>query len=281
MAEHITSLRIGPGKRSPFNWLKWLDEEVRRDASGSNWQQHPPFQFARCRLFMMARYPQLQRPFHDQVLTQEWSRGENQILGHPEARQGLDGLNDRQRKELAALFLDSIDSLKAYRSYRRTATRVHKLAGETARQTRMLGRKLGKARRALEDLHEYAGSLDELLSRDHMRATKTCLETLRMLKEDTDPDFYRSIKGEYPALEDPVTLGMVQLYWFFRHGCGFSGDQAEVQVAQIRNALWAEHGVPQVDYRPNYQMAGVSRGCDAVHIAVLRFMKGTSRRRTL
>lgn len=281
MATRITSGRTGGGKRSPFNWLEWLDEEVRNFPSTANWLQHPPFQFARCRLFMMARYPRLQRSFPDEILCQEWSRGEHQILGHPEARLALDTLNDQQRKELAALFLDTIDSLKSYRAYRRRANLVHKLAGETPSRMRMLTRKLERARRALEDLRKYAASLDELLGWEHVRATKTCLETLQKLKQDTDPEFYQSIKTEYPALEDPVTLGMVQLYWFFRHGCRLSGDQAEVQVGRIRNAFWAEHGVPQVDYRPKYQMAGISKGCDAVHIAVLRFKQGTSRRKTL
>jgi hypothetical protein len=279
MAARILSSRAGAGKRSPFNWLKWLDGEVGKFPSTADWSRHPPFQFARCRLFMMARYPKLQRPFPDEVLYREWSRGENQILGHSEARYAVDGLNDRKRKELAALFLDSIDSLKSYRSYRRAANRVHKLAGVAPRQTRMLARKLGKARRALEDLREYAGSLDEVLGMEHVRAAKKCLETLEKLKEDSAPDFYQSIEGEYPVLEDPVTLGMVQLYWFFRHGCGLSGDEAEVHVARIRNAFWTEHGVQEVPYRPEYQPEQ-SKGCDAVHIAVLRFKQGTSHRRT-
>ena len=279
MGERITSRGIGPGKRSTFNWLKWLDKEVRKDPSGSNWQQHPPFQFARCRLFMMARYPHLQPIFSDEVLHNEWSRGESQILAHPEARYALDGLNDRQRKELAALFLDSIDSIKSYGSYRTTANRVHKLAGEAARQTRMLARKLGKARRALEDLREYSGSLDEVLGMEHVRATKKCLETLQKLKEDSAPEFYQSIEGDYPALEAPVALGTIQLYWFFRHGCGFTGDEAEVRVARIRNAFWTEHGVPEVPYRPEYQ-TGESKGCDAVHVTIRRFKQGTSRQRS-
>lgn len=281
MATRITSGRTGAGKRSPFNWLEWLDEEVRNFPGTANWLQHPPFQFARCRLLMMARYPRLQRSFPDEVLCREWSRGEHQIFGHPEARLALDTLSDQQRKELAALFLDTIGSLKSYRAYRWRANRVHKLAGEASSRTRMLTRKLERARRALEDLRRYAASLDELLGWEHVRATKACLETLQKVKEETDCEFYQSIKCKYPALEEPVALGMVQLYWFFRHGCGRSGDEAEVRVARIRNAFWTEHGVPKVHYRPKYQMAGESKGCDAVHMAVLRFELGTSRRKTL
>lgn len=247
MAGRITSRRAGAGKS--FNWLKWLDEEVQKFPSAADWLQHPPFQFARCRLFMMARYSQLRRPFPDEVLSQEFSRAEHRIAEHPEARHALDGLNDQRKKEIAALFSDIIESLRSYRSHRRSANRVHKLTGEAPSRTRMLTRKLEKARRALGDLREYAGSLDELLGWEHVRAAESSLRALQKLKEDTAPEFYQSLKSEYPALEDPVTLGMVQLYWFLRHGCGLSGDEAEVRVARIRNSLWTEHGVPEVEYR--------------------------------
>ena len=280
MAEPITSRRVGASGLSPFNWLKWLDKEVRKFPSGAKWLTHPPFQFARCQRFMMARYPQLCHPFQNEILGRVFSGAEHQILEHREARHVASGLNDRQRKELAALFLDTVDSLKSHRAHRRFANRVHKLADEAPSRTRMLTRKLEKARQALEELCEYAGSLDELLGWEHVRATRKCLETLRRLKENSAQDFYQSIEGEYPALEDPVTLGTVQLYWFFRHGCRLSGDEAEVRVARIRNAFWTEHAVPEVPYRPEYQ-TGESKGCDAVHIAVLRFKQGTSRRRTL
>lgn len=278
MAERITGRRVGAAKTSLFNWLKWLDGEVWKFPTGANWTQHPPFQFARCRLFMMARYPQLQRFLPDEVLYRELARAESRVLGHPEARHALDGLDDRQRKELAALFSDSIYSLQTYRSHRRSGKRARKLAQEAKRRTRMLTRKLLKARSALEDLRQYAAGLDVVLGWDHVRTAKTCLETLEKLKEDADPEFCQSMKGEYPELEDPVALGTVQLYWFFRHGCSLSGDEAEVRVARIRNAFWTEHGVPEVPYRPEYQ-TGESKGCDAVHVAILRFNQGTSRRR--
>jgi hypothetical protein len=279
MAERITSSRVGPGRPSLFNWLKWLDKVVRKFPSEANWLQYPPFQFARCRLFMMARYPQLRRPFFDEVLCRELSSGEHRILEHRDTRHTVNGLNDQQRKELAALFLDIVESLKSYRAHRRRANRVNKLAREAPSRTRMLTRKLGKARRALENLRVYAQSLDELLGWEHARLTKICLEALQKLKEDSDPKFYKSIEAEYPVLEDPAALGTVQLYWFFRHGCRLSGDEAEVRVARIRNAFWTEHGVSEVPYRPKYQ-PGESKGCDAVHVTILRFKQGTPRRRS-
>lgn len=275
MAERTSSRRVGA---SLFNWLSWLDKEVRKVASGADWLQHAPFQFNRCRLFLMVRHPHLRRPFPDEILYQEVARAENQVSGHPQARHALDGLNDQQRKELAALFLDTIDSLRSYGAHRRRTNRVHKLAGDAPRQVRKLTRKLEKAARVLEDLRNYAASLDELLGWERERAAKICLKTLRKLKEDLAPEFYESIRTEYPALENPVTLGMVQLYWFFRNGCRLAGDEAEVRVARIRNAFWTAHGVSEVPYRPEYQ-TGESKGCDAVHVTILRFKQGTYRRR--
>jgi hypothetical protein len=278
MTARTTSRRTSLGESTLFNWLNWLDEEVQRFPREANWLQHPPFQFARCRLFMTVRYLELQRPLVDELLCRELSRGEQRILEHQDGGNIVKGLKDQQRKQLAALFLDIVNSLENYSAHRRRASRVHKLADETPRRKRMLASKLAKASRALEDLHKYAASLDEVLGWQHVRATKICLKRLRRLKEEAYPEFHQSIKAEYPSLENPVTLGMVQLYWFLRHGCGLSGDQAEIQVARIRNAFWTDYGVPKVNYRPEYQ-TGESKGCDCVHLAVQRF-KGTSCRKT-
>jgi hypothetical protein len=277
MATRVTNSRAGAGK--PFNWLKWLDEEVRKFPSEANWLQHPPFQFARCRLFMMARYPHLKRRFPDEVLSREFSRGEHQISEDPEARHALNGLSDQKRKEAAALSLDIIESLQTYTSHGRSRKKFYKLAAEAPSRTRMLIRKREKAHRALEDLRNYAESLDMMLSWEDVLAAKECLKLLQNLK-NPEPEFYESLRTEYPALKDPATLGTVQLYWFFRHGCRLSGDEAEVRVAGIRNAFWTEHSVPRVHYRPEYQ-TGESKGCDAVHVTVLRFKQGTPRRKTL
>jgi hypothetical protein len=70
--------------------------------------------------------------------------------------------------------------------------------------------------------------------------------------------------------EDPEVFGMVQLYWFFRHGCTLSGHESEVRVARLRNAFWTEYGATKVKYLAKYD--GVkAQGCDAVRLAVRRF----------
>jgi hypothetical protein len=136
-----------------------------------------------------------------------------------------------------------------------------------------MNKKLKNARAALKQLHDYAELLDiQIVS----ALAAACLKKLSAPLDST-PEFYKWLKAKYHALEDPVERGMVQLYWFFRHGCGLTGREAEVRVARIRNAFWKKHGVSEVPFRPEYRV-GESRGCDAVHTAVRRF-KGTSPRR--
>jgi hypothetical protein len=297
MGEH-TSSRGAAARKAPSlcNWLKELDKEVKKFPASANWQEHPVFKFARCRLFMMARYPRLARPFSDEILCREFSRGEVQISEHPSARSVVDDLNARQRTELAALFLDTITSLQVYGAYKPLARRVQKLAGEEPRRMRMLVRKSDKVWAALRELRDYAKSLDSLLGREYLLAADACLNQFEKLfgkpfdgeddkkadpgvrakrflgkpKNDAYSWFFESIKSEYPlSLEDPTTLGMVQLYWLFRHGCELSGHESEVRVGMIRNAFWTKYDVSSVPLRRG--TAEESKGCNAVHTAVLRF----------
>jgi hypothetical protein len=271
--------RLGPSRRSPFNWLQWLDYEVEGFSNTSNWTHHPPFQLARCQLFMMARYPQFERPFADGVLFREFSRGKKQLSEHPEARLSLSGLNDRQKTEAAALVIDIIEALSSYKAYRRRANRVHELAREAPSRIRMLNRKLKRAREAIEELREYSREVEGSLGWEYAGAAEDALVRLHRLNEDNHPEYYRTVVDEYPELEAPVTLGMIQLYWFFRYGCELTGDDAEVRVGRIRNAFWTSHGVSEVEIRTSYQ-TGLSKGCDAVHVAVSRFKQGTSLRKS-
>jgi hypothetical protein len=150
-------VRVGAGHIQPSAGFRAAFQRVARmfltlGVKGST--RRAPFQFARCRDSMMARYPPVRPRFPNEILGRAISGVEHQILEHREGRHALDGLNNRQRKEQAALFLATIESLKSYRAHRRRADRVHKLAGEAPNRTRMLARRLEKARRALADLRE-------------------------------------------------------------------------------------------------------------------------------
>lgn len=271
MAEH-TNRRGVAGKQSLFNWLKWLDKKVRKFASGANWLQYPPLRFARCRLFMMARFPDLPRPFPDSVLCDELSRGEKLIRDSDHAERILRDLKPGQRSQLAGLLLDVIDALEFYTRHRQSSKSVSKLAVEHKRRERMLLRKVSKIRRELERLLKYAEELDRLLSQEYVHAAKRCLKSLANLKENShDEEFYRFLRSEYPTLEDPRQLGMVELYWFFRNECGCSGTDSEVRVAMLANDFLAS----PLKYIPKYN-GPESQGCPAVRIAVSRFHPRTT-----
>jgi len=131
--------------------------------------------------------------------------------------------------------------------------------------------------KALNDLGEYASRLDpqygfkELPARVHL-----CVIALRKFASTEGlADEYRRCRelGDDPRrnpirFTDPTSRCMVSLYWFFRHECSLSGDEAEVRVAKIRNTQWLDW-VSTVGYIAEYD--GVqNRGCEAVHAAVLR-----------
>jgi hypothetical protein len=274
VAEDTGRRRAVARKSRPlFNWLKWFDGEVQAFREPDQ-RKHRGFAFGRCRLFIMARFPRIERPFPDEVLNREFLRGQEQISGHQDASRILEGLNDKKKIQLAALHLDVVESLEAYRAHNRNRGAVLRAAREAPRRLRTLASKLAKARSALQGLRRYAERLDELLfAHDYVCAAKACMGRLDRLHKNTDSEFYRSEKAEYRAVEDPVTLAMVQLYWFFRYGCRLSGDEAEVRVALLRNAFWkksGKYGVVPVLYRATYT-AEESMGCAAVHVAVNRF----------
>ncbi len=147
-----------------------------------------------------------------------------------------------------------------------------KLAAERNRRNRMLLRKVSKIRRELELLLKYAKDLHPLLKWGYVHAANSCLKSLANLKENpSDDDFYRSLNSEYPTLEDPRQLGMVELCCFFRYGCRCKGPDSEVRVAMLANDFLAS----PLKYIPKYDGLE-SQGCPAVRIAVSRFRARTT-----
>jgi len=133
-------------------------------------------------------------------------------------------------------------------------------------------RKIGKIRRELESLREYAKRQIPLLGLDYIRAADRGLKALANVKDDpSGGEFYLSLKSEYPRLQDPRQLGIVEFYWFFRNECRCSGREAKVRVAMIANAFLAS----KLKYKPNYRDAE-SQGCSAVRVAVARYRARTT-----
>jgi len=265
----------GAGARNPglrFDWLKQLDERVRGLPAGSNWLEDSELAPQRCRLFIMARFPELPRPFSDKVLSLALSLGEKKITDSDGADRILRGLDAGQRSQLAGLLQDATEALEAHTRYGLTSKMVHDLAAKTKRRTDMQHRKVGKIRRELESLREYANRQIPLLGLDYIHAADRGLKALANVKDDPSRgEFYLSLKSEYPRLQDPRQLGIAEFYWFFRNECRCSGRESEVRVAMIANAFLD----CKLKYKSKYRDAE-SQGCSAVRIAVSRYRPRTT-----
>jgi len=206
------------------------------------------------------------------VICDELLRGETWIRSSNHAERILCELKPGQSSQLAGLLLDIIQALEIYDHHRSSSKSVSKLVAERSRRKRMLLGKVSKIRGELESMLQYAKNLNALLGMEYVHAANRCLKYLVGLKQDShDDEFYLSLKSEYPTLEDPRQLGMVELYWFFCHECRCSGAESEVRVAMLANEFFAS----PLKYIPKYHGAE-SQGCPAVRIAVSRFRPRTT-----
>lgn len=271
-----------------FNWLEWLDRKAGTLPRATNWiKPYGPF--------MLARYSHL-RPKsvrgnpHSRIMCESGEKTAAQLFGQWEARIAgskeaaccLDRLDSEQRKQLAALLLDTICEFQIGEADSRSSQWARHLRREAPARLRELNRKLQKAQKAVEELRAYAEDSDTVNPDAASLHTARCLlgqtyrfaadRALKALAMECPPNAreFAKVASEHPTPERVEAFGMVQLYWFFRHGCNLSGDEAEVRTARLRNAFWTEHGIDKVPYRAEY-IPGESKGCNAVHAAVTRF----------
>jgi len=213
-----------------------------------------------------------------------WGEWEAKIARHEDTAVCLQGLDSQQRKQLAALLIETLEAFE-YRQQQGARSRLRRhLAGEAEPRTRMLDRKLEKARKAVQELEDYAsdagtGPSDQschaarqMLGRKYHLAARRALRELRVQTTPDEIEFCESQRNEYATPDHAEGFGMVQLYWFFRHECRLTGNESEVRVARLRNAFWTDHGVSDVKYRRTYQDAE-SIGCEAVHGAIHRWRR--------
>jgi hypothetical protein len=259
--------RVVNRERELFNTMAYLDAQAATFPKARSWLNYP--------YFMFARYPHLRPSNNGRAFWQKLEEWENRIESDSKAARALEDLKPDLRKQLAALLVDIIAELQMYK--KKISRPPKTFLAETERRKRMLVRKREKARRELESLRGYARGLDRLLAGDDEEAARRCLEILAGIGDYDHAAILKALEGAHPVPEDPTVRGMVDLYWFFRHGCKITGDEAEVRVALLRNAFWTRYGVAGVDYRPAY-VAGESKGCQAVHEAIRRFRppRGTS-----
>ena len=271
------------GSKEPkwFNWLAHLDAEVSKlPVTATSWEYSA---------FTLARFPRLQ-PTSDEDELDELNRRsvrgwlanyEARISSDQDAKRTVEGLNDKQKMQLAALVAETTHDVEI--SSMNPVSTDQKHLKKAPAERRIIARKVASTRKALLALRDCAaekglhglmfdGSFEDCLAnfdgfaremgrklKSHHSFTSFCISSSRLMP-------------------NPISYGMVKLYWFFRHGCNRTGKESEVRTALIRNAFWTQHGVPSVDLLLKYRGAGESKGCTAVRLAVSRFRpdRGTS-----
>jgi hypothetical protein len=229
------------------------------------WREDSVLAFQRCRLFLMVRFPHLPCPFDAEVLSRELSWGEERLCGI--AKRILRDLSGAQRKQLAGLVLDIELSLEAFARHGRNSKMVRELAATGDRRLRVLSRRVIKIRSELSELIKYTKRLHPVLQQGHLRSLERSLETLEKLRVDPSfSEFYRSQIAEYPELENPKQLALVQLYWFFHAECKCTGPESEVRAAMVSNEFFGL----AIKYIPKYRIDR-SMGSSGVRQAVMRF----------
>lgn len=261
------------------NWLEpwdWLAEDLPR---ASDWLQ-PGYAY-----FIFARYPHLRpiRPNRDEAKRSAWETGRREfwqtldqwrerIENHPKAARLFEGLTRRSlRYQLAAHTVETVEALQEFQDIQKSNRHRRSLLLQIDRRNRMLQRHTKKAIGTLEKIRDYAASLDPILGGLYQAAASSCLDILSKVEPTpclppripTTTDF---LSGPY---ENPADSGTVQVYWFFRDGCGLSGDEAEIRAATIRNEFWVKYGATHFYYRAQYSV-DESKGCDAVRQLVRR-----------
>jgi hypothetical protein len=219
----------------------------------------------------------------EKTAAQQFAEWETRIASNQETAVCLNNLDEEQRRQLAALLLETIVNLEMRTATDRSKEWVRHLHKEAETRLRMLDRKLYKIRKAAEELKAYAVDAGKENAREvsrhkarfqlgqaYIETAAAVIGTLDKHNSHTAKAHRDASSGFLTPREDVEVFGMVRLYWFFRHGCNLNGDESEVRVARLRNAFWTEHGVSAVTYRANY-IVGQSRVCEAVHVAVRRF----------
>ena len=277
-----------------FNWLKKLDREAARLPRAASWlSPYGPFMLARYPNLQPQRVPgnipsQLMCESGEETAAQQFAEWESRIASNKETAVCLNDLDEKQRRQLAALLLDIVVDLEMRTATGRSSQWKRQLCKEAPIRLRMLNRKLHKARQAVQELMNYAQDSSEendpnsplyrarrMLGQPYIVAASNALRELDIrYLPDAQKHIEIATESRSVGSEDVEVFGMVRLYWFFRHGCNLKGDESEVRVARLRNAFWTKYDVSEIAYRAKY-VPGQSQGCEAVHVAVHRF-KGTS-----
>lgn len=273
-----------------FNWLADLDSRAVDLVQGTSWLNYP--------YFMFTRYPGLQPAASGRnagagrmSFLRKLADQEVRMTTHKHGNRIFQGLTSEERRQLAALVVDCLPEFEKHREGTEHGKHLTRRTNEAARRQRRLDKLVGRVRTALEQLHSYAQELDPQLGKAHSELAQSGLAAIGRLKhypsaEEWAKDrenhaHFPDIAGFSPFPSDPISSAMVQLYWFFRHQCCLSANDAEIRVALVREAFFATWNKP-VQIVPRHKTAHKtafsapgsnpeSRGAGAVAQAVRRF----------
>lgn len=246
------------------NWLLRLDQEAEKLEPGGLFLYDP---------FMLERYPRLrsaserEREAVENVISLEATR----IGAHPKAERVLNGLDTKMQRQLAALAGDVREAIRQHSIHSGNRTGIAALERQAPPAQRRLDRLTADAVNTLRRMRACADGLPRELGVVHSNAASEALKALSGARHRYRPDSSatRMLDTTHPYTEDQTTFAMVRLYWFFRFGCGLTGDESEVRVALLRNAFWQPWAEP-VTVLEQY-IEGESQGSTAVRMAVARF----------
>jgi hypothetical protein len=240
-----------------FDWLTDLDSRAAELPRADSWLQYP--------WFMFVRYPHLIPEIAEQkYLAWQVETGATtiafqlegqigRIAGHEHGCQILEDLTANQRSQLAALVIDCLSEFKKHREAADHRKRLTGLKKEATRRQRMLEKKTVKVVNALSVLRAYAATLDDWLGASHKRFAESGLEAAEHLKHFQSAQEWRQdlelhrgfhqFAGFTPFPGNLAASSNVQLFWFFKTGCGLSQNDSSLRVALLRNAFfhpWAK-----------------------------------------
>jgi hypothetical protein len=278
----------------PFNWLKGLDEEAIELEPAWHWlEPYDPF--------MLVRYERLQpsdigpergrmwsgsrraffEPIHNFLrLLPSQNDDVRTIFGRSEFR------DERRRHQLACLILEVRDELEQYRSQRSTSEEIDQLAelersaerarkAECVKSLRVADKALRRALQQLEPPNDGTASATDQIQQHEGDVATVIGRCLTVLSSVIPSKSYRELKQfrnqklrEGQGWQNPLTFGMVRLYWFFRHECGLSGNLSEIFTGRLRNTFWTPDKPVEIENKSDIDQG---RGCGAVWQAVLSY----------
>jgi hypothetical protein len=268
-----------------FDWLADLDAHVVALPRAESWLQYPYFVFMRHPQLQPqipeAKYLAWQVETNADAVKMQLKRQSDKISGHEHGEQILHGLTPGQREQLSALLIDCVSEFAKYLEGITHRKRLIRIAGEAERRQRMLNKHVAKVTAALDKLKNYANGLDDWLGMNHRLFAEKGLNAAEHLRNHQSADEWkhdRALHSEFAAIagfspfpEDPAASSTVQLFWFFRSGCGLSQGDSCLRAALVRNAFfsrWAKKIAYNVKHRSLFLQ---SRGSNAVIQDVRRF----------